>query len=539
MDQDTKESNFAADVEFIAWQHAISPPAAARRSLKIAMSVALLASGSALFAELGPTPWQSGNGFRFAEIVLPKSGKPGFVKLDAASIGISFTNLLSSERSMTNSPLNNGSGIAAGDVDGDGRCDLYFCGLENANALYQNLGTGQFRDISEQAVVACAGQFSTGAVLADLDGDGDLDLAVNALGGGTRLFLNDGTGHFMEVTQRAGLTSHAASMALAVADFDADGNLDIYVTNYRSTVLIDEPDTRFTVNLIDGKPRIVKVNGLSVTAPGLVGRFSIGPSGGPLEHGEADVLYHNDGKGHFVPVSWIDGTFLDEDGNPLSTPPYDWGLGVVFRDLNGDGAPALYVCNDSHSPDRIWINLGRGRFQAIARTAIRKTSLSSMGVDVADINRDGLDEIFVLDMLSRDHQINNVLKAEKKLTSVQQLFLRKLLPSYATSPKIYRNRGDLTFEDRSREWGFSYVGVSQGMCLADLDNDGDLDVVVNNLNGPAGIYRNESNAPRVAVRLKGLPPNTHGIGAKIWLYGGAAPMQSQEMICGGRYLSSD
>jgi len=103
----------------------------------------------------------------------------------------------------------------------------------------------------------------------------------------------------------------------------------------------------------------------------------------------------------------------------------------------------------------------------------------------------------------------------------------------------YRNRGDLSFEDVSVAWGFDTPGVSHGMCLADLDGDGDLDVVVNNLNGPAGIYRNESSAPRVAVRLKGLPPNTRGIGGKIWVYGGAVPMQSQEMICGGRYLSSD
>jgi hypothetical protein len=103
----------------------------------------------------------------------------------------------------------------------------------------------------------------------------------------------------------------------------------------------------------------------------------------------------------------------------------------------------------------------------------------------------------------------------------------------------FRNRGDLTFEDASTTWNFDAEGVSHGMCLADFDNDGDLDVVVNNLNDMAGVYRNEGTAPRVAVRLKGQAPNSRGIGAKIWLYGGAVPVQIQEMICGGRYLSSD
>src|SRR5205814_3616878 len=105
--------------------------------------------------------------------------------------------------------------------------------------------------------------------------------------------------------------------------------------------------------------------------------------------------------------------------------------------------------------------------------------------------------------------------------------------------RAFRNRGDWTFEEKSAEWSFDTPAISQGMCLADLDGDGDLDVVVNHLNGAAGVYRNQSAAPRVAVRLKGLAPNTRGIGAKIWLYGGAVPRQSQEMICGGRYLSSD
>ena len=130
----------------------------------------------------------------------------------------------------------NGSGVAAGDIDGDGRCDLYFCGLEQGNRLYRNLGEWRFEDITDEAGVRCAGQYSTGAVLADVDGDGALDLLVNSIGGGTRLFLNDGKGHFREGTN-SNLAKRFGAMSMALGDIDGDGTLDLYVANYRSSTI--------------------------------------------------------------------------------------------------------------------------------------------------------------------------------------------------------------------------------------------------------------------------------------------------------------
>jgi len=556
---------------------------------------------------------------------VPKAGRTGFTLLKGAVTGILFTNLLDDEHSLTNRNLLSGSGVAAGDVDGDGRVDLYFCGLDNPNGLYRNLGQWKFEDITASAGVGCSRQYSTGAVLADIDGDGDLDLLVNALGGGTRLFLNDGQGHFTESTD-SGLIRRQGSMSMALADVDGNGTLDLYVANFRPDTIRDEPTTKFHGQLVAGRPIITTVNDQPATLPEYTNRFVLTPSGNVLEFGEPDVLYRNDGRGHFQPRSFTDGSFLNEDGLPLTDPPRDWGLAAQFHDLDSDGAPDIYVCNDLFTPDRIWINDGQGKFRALPRLALRNTSTFSMGVDFADIDRDGYVDFFVVDMLSRDHQKRHVqvsesnptplpvglidirpqvlrnnlqinrgdgtfaeatyyagleasewswgpifldvdldgfedilvtngqlrdfqnidmanrieaLRAAGKLTRPEWLKLLRSYPSLVTAKVVFRNRGNRTFEEKGAEWGFSTPGISQGMCLADLDGDGDLDVVVNNLNGAVGLYRNESHAPRVAVRLKGQAPNTRGIGAKIWLYGGAVPVQSQEMICGGRYLSGD
>lgn len=570
--------------------------------------------------------WNQEQGFRWAALSLPPSGHTGFSRLPGAVTGILFTNRLAEFRSITNRVLLSGSGVAAGDVDGDGLCDLYFCGLDGNNALYRNLGNWKFEDITERAGVACPNLDCTGAVFADIDGDGDLDLLVTTLGGGLKIFLNDGHGNFKEVTEQAGVASKTGAMSMALGDVDGDGTLDLYVANYRPTTLMDRPMTQFELKMVDGRPVVATVDGQPATLPAYANRFVVTPAGKVLELGEGDVLYLNDGKGHFRPMSFTDGSFLDEDGKPLTDSPRDWSLSVQMHDLNGDGAPDIYVCSDLFTPDRLWINDGHGKFRALPRLSLRHTSAFSMGVDFADINRDGAVDFLVVDMFSRDHvkrqvqvaqagrmywpvglvdnrpqfnrntlQLNRgdgtfgeigqfagvpasewswcpifldvdldgyedilisngqwgdfqnadiaarveQLRASQRLNASELLNLMKLYPRLEAQNLIFRNRGDCTFEEVGAAWGFNALGISQGMCLADLDNDGDLDVVMNNLNGQAGIFRNETVAPRLAVRLKGLAPNTQGIGAKIKVLGGAVPMQSQEVICGGRYLSGD
>ncbi len=565
---------------------------------------------------------------------LPIEAQPGsgtaLRLVEPSFSGIQFTNVLGMDRHLTNQILLNGSGVTAGDVDGDGRCDVFFAGLGGGGRMFRNLGGWKFEDITARLAGLPVTLEMSGACLVDVDGDGDLDLALNSVGAGTRFLANDGRGRF--AMQGEVMNLRRCGTSLAFADVDGDGDLDAYVANYRTTTIRDQPNTRFTIREVQGRQQVVSVEGVPVSDPDLTNRFvfRISAQGGRGnfaydENGEADVLLRNEGGGRFVPVSFTEGAFLDEAGATLVTPPFDWGLSAAFRDLNGDGAPDLYVCNDFRSPDRLWMNDGRGRFHAVAPLALRQWSLSSMGVDFADVNRDGWDDFLVVDMLSRDHRhrhtqridikpevllpglienrpqvprntlflgrgdgtfaetaqmagldatewswtpvfldvdldgyedllVSNgferdgmnvdalrqieLLKRERQMESVEQLRLRRFFPRLATGNLAFKNLGDGAFTNMSEAWGFNASGVSHGMCLADLDNDGDLDVLVNNLNAPASAYRNDAAGGRIAVRLAGLPPNTRGIGAKIKVLGGPVP-QTQEMMSGGRYLSGD
>jgi hypothetical protein len=599
------------------------PRSVCRTGLFLAGMAVMLSATPRGQAAPSPLAWERGDGFRSAPLAPAGDHKAGFALLPSAQTGITFSNQIAVERYTTNQIYLNGSGVAAGDVDGDGWCDLFFAGLSGASRLYHNEGAFHFRDVTREAGLDGVPSDATGAVFADLDGDGDLDLVVNSVGQGSVCFLNDGRGRF---SVGARLNPARCGASVALADIDGDGDLDLYVANYRLSTVRDDPGARYRLGTENGRQVVLEYNGRSTRDPALEGRFVLGETGRIIEKGEVDVLYRNDGGGRFTLIPFESGAFLDEEGRPLQAAPHDWGLSVLLRDLNGDGLPDIYVCNDFESPDRFWLNVGGGRFRAAPSIAVRHTGLFSMGADVADFDRDGKDDLFIVDMLGRGHvsrhlQIGGVppyeapvgpgldrtqysqnvlLKGRGDGTFVDVAFaagveasgwswtpafldvdldgyedllitaghqrdamnadvidragrvvaggsashremleLNNQFARLATPHVAFHNRGDGTFEETAAEWGFGTTAVSQGMCLADLDNDGDLDVIVNSLNGPAEIYRNEGGAPRVAVQLHGTGGNTAGIGSRILVRDGAIPHQSQEIMAGGRYLSCD
>ncbi|MBX3735041.1 MAG: VCBS repeat-containing protein, partial [Verrucomicrobiae bacterium] len=413
----------------------------------------------------------------------------GFRRLPGSETGLQFTNSLSAAISLTNTIVNNGSGVALGDVDGDGWCDVYFCRLEGPNVLFRNLGGWRFEDITASAGVACDGQWSTGAVLADVDGDGDLDLLVTGIGVGTRLFLNNGRGRFVE-SMNSGLDRTSGATSMALADMDGDGDLDLYVANYRADTILDLPRVRFGITRSNGVPVVSQVEGRPVEGSAWAGRFVVGPRGQVREAGEADRLYRNLGGGRFEWVPFPQ-AFADESGAPAA-PPLDWGLSVLFRDFNGDGLPDLYVCNDTESPDRLWLNDGAGRFRAAPPLALRRTSLSSMGVDVADVNRDGVDDFFVLDMHPRGHR-PRMTQREKGLPF--------LLPVGSDSDRmqvpwntLFLGRGDGTFTEVGRMHGVHGSDWSWSALFLDVDLDGYEDLLISN-----GFHRDVLDADAAAA----------------------------------------
>ena len=543
------------------------------------------------------------------KLTSPGNGAAGFTLLDNQSLQVGFENKLSQTAWLNNQNLLNGSGVALGDYDGDGQCDIYLCSLSGNNRLYRNLGGWKFSETTNEHL-ACDGVYSTGTGFADLNGDGWLDLLVLAMGSPNRVFFNNGRGGFDEPQHLPGNNNWrlSGSTGFAIGDIDGDSDPDLYILNYGFKSILKDGGA-ITINKINGRDTVT-------------GRYAnkIRIIDGQLhEFGEEDDILINDGNGSFQVKKWGSLVVGDIDGD---FPYRDQGLCVALRDLNGDMAPEIVVANDGH-PDRFFVNDGRGLFQTYSSHQIRHLSYNSMGLDFADVNRDSVDDLVVVEMLAtgrvmkitqdknsfpKEEYIANRNPDARPQSGRNMLYLGRgdmtfsevaymmglaasdwswssvfldvdldgfedllvtngfqydtddwdtqtrlgrlnlnplqrrksvlLYPKLDTPNQAFRNQAGKSFVGMGREWGFDSMTGGYGMACGDLDNDGDLDLVVNNLNSGVSIYRNDCSSPRLAIQLKGQGGNTSGTGARL-IVEGHEVTQSQEMISGGRYMSSD
>ncbi|NER17781.1 FG-GAP-like repeat-containing protein [Spongiivirga citrea] len=496
-----------------------------------------------------------------------------FAKLTPEATGIAFANQLVENDTLnyfTYPYLYMGGGVSAGDINNDGLTDLFFTGNMVENRLYLNEGDLKFKNITLESGAGGDKRWYTGTSMADVNGDGLLDIYCLVAGQSgnkkNQLFINQGNNTFVDQAADFGLDDAGNSVDATFFDFDNDGDLDVYVANY--------PITPFEYNSYHYKMRMDRVTDLEtdnlyrndggkftkITEDAGVKLYSLSLSvtASDLNNdGWTDLYVSNDfGTPDCLYINQKDGTFKDEIKNATAHTSF-YGMGVDIADFNNDGLlDIIQMDMDAASNRRSKANMASMnpelfeniekvgfQYQYMQNTLQINTGYTHNGIPklkdisrlagisstdwswaplLADFDNDGYKDLFVSNGTRRE--INNKdyfesLKGEKK--HKDSLLAKSLrIPSEPIDNYLFKNNGDLTFTKNNAEWGIQDVGFSNGAAYADLDNDGDLELIVNNIDKEASIFENVSanRNNHLTLTFKGEAKNSYGIGAKIQLF---------------------